>query len=1513
MDSDDSSSVATATDAASTDQQSEPLPNRPIPYRHKTKPPLPNKPRPPLPVKPNITLPKKPPIAHVKPLTSKRSSSEFTSNNQTIVIHSPGKGKAPPPPPPASPSSSSTSTSSSSSSTPPQLPPKDTSPPPPTPKKPSGGLSSSPVVNVKKSPFTTNDIQTKILNSVRNNANLKISNSSFSSSSSSSSCVTTSTTIITSHTCLSDNNNNHNNNRNSSRFVNEKFREKEERKSVPRPNTPPEIPRKVFPKSKSVPPTSPKVVTTRLAFGSGNDRSSTLSAVEISESLNNNNNNSENIRFSSEISQKNLNYKLSPDRTSFTENHHPQLQHSPSVEGRRVAPPPPVKPKPRPKPRERPIPKRRLSIQRQNSIEFESESNVAATAFTPTTPTTPTTPPITTATTTTTSLALNSDVNQLSEWQTCKLNNNYIASSTTISSSSCSSSSSITIKNNNNSIRAVSASPTQSHRELKHSANNSSFLSDVDNVDTSLRVFEECVNNILKSQENINSLSSSPETSRTQIEVERSRTRAPQIPVRDYNHRSSSVDRFSGFRSSHKSWSETSSNCSETDEPVRLPSKTRINSSPFDLLLVNTDSSTPPKPPARPPRPKHEEIKRSRSKLTASDIQFLHVDFTSSQQAQELGAPTLTRQKSETRKTCPPKPARKNLRRCRSDATDHRSNNHDTENIRNRSMSQNSEKTTSDMSTMSGSTNKIVNRPDNSSPNISKSPVPAPPRRWYGREHEPTKSLQIESDDSNINNNEVARVIDRNSGHTYEITEANTLSFFSSPKIPYSSPKPVSRAKSKERSPTPPHIPPRNYNDNEDISMKTTADNDRVFSQQCDNNNEGLESSKDSSNNHCLKVDSDIYNSNDNVDKSPTFKHNRPLSSISQISLPSDSGSGSAEMQNANSILSSGTDSSEDESGQTNTDRSAKKVYYIAEEIMNSEKVFVRVLCLINVDFRMAVSNATEKAGRPVIPSDVLNRILDFLPQLQNFNEDLLSDLENRVKNWDSIKKISDIFVKKGPFLKLYTSYIRNFKNMQTLFEESCRKYPAFAATVKEFKSHPECQKLDLTHHMLKPVQRIPQYRLLLSEYLKYLTPESPDYKDTLTALDIVSKVSEHANERIRQGDNVHKLMEIQCALIGNFEVIHPGRELIKMGELTKLSRKEMQPRVFILFNDTLLYTTPVPGGYKLINILPLAGMKVKKTTLDDFKNEFDIISIQRSFKVCANTSTERDDWIDAISKAIEDHTLKRNSFEVNRTQVHALEKGFVLGSKAPLWVPDTRVTMCMLCTCEFTVMWRRHHCRACGRVTCGNCSNNKAPLFYLNYEPSRVCDECNKILYEEIEQQAKQVRSAKEQGRTVEVEQPPEDLLSRFHKIRKSGHLGQKNIKRPAWLKEVHANDQGSTMSGYLKLLYKGKRWKQFWFVLKDKVLYKYKASEDMAAIQSLPLLGYKIRRISESPGCQSSSLGANHSSDLRTQNQWCEGIDRRLLFELDHKGMQPMRLQTESAELTDKWVTVLEEAVVP
>lgn len=65
-----------------------------------------------------------------------------------------------------------------------------------------------------------------------------------------------------------------------------------------------------------------------------------------------------------------------------------------------------------------------------------------------------------------------------------------------------------------------------------------------------------------------------------------------------------------------------------------------------------------------------------------------------------------------------------------------------------------------------------------------------------------------------------------------------------------------------------------------------------------------------------------------------------------------------------------------------------------------------------------------------------------------------------------------------------------------------------------------------------------------------------------------------------------------------------------------------------------------------------------------------------------------------------------------------------------PVWQCDESTPRCTLCGENFTLIFRRHHCRACGRVVCGLCSSKSMPIPNLNYNtPVRVCDSCAKAL----------------------------------------------------------------------------------------------------------------------------------------------------------------------------------------
>lgn len=63
-----------------------------------------------------------------------------------------------------------------------------------------------------------------------------------------------------------------------------------------------------------------------------------------------------------------------------------------------------------------------------------------------------------------------------------------------------------------------------------------------------------------------------------------------------------------------------------------------------------------------------------------------------------------------------------------------------------------------------------------------------------------------------------------------------------------------------------------------------------------------------------------------------------------------------------------------------------------------------------------------------------------------------------------------------------------------------------------------------------------------------------------------------------------------------------------------------------------------------------------------------------------------------------------------------------------PTWVPDEEAPKCHRCKNDFTFTNRRHHCRNCGNVFCGACSNNMARLPQYGFnEPVRVCFDCFK------------------------------------------------------------------------------------------------------------------------------------------------------------------------------------------
>ncbi|XP_043229249.1 pleckstrin homology domain-containing family F member 2-like isoform X2 [Amphibalanus amphitrite] len=175
------------------------------------------------------------------------------------------------------------------------------------------------------------------------------------------------------------------------------------------------------------------------------------------------------------------------------------------------------------------------------------------------------------------------------------------------------------------------------------------------------------------------------------------------------------------------------------------------------------------------------------------------------------------------------------------------------------------------------------------------------------------------------------------------------------------------------------------------------------------------------------------------------------------------------------------------------------------------------------------------------------------------------------------------------------------------------------------------------------------------------------------------------------------------------------GRVLVGEGVLTKMCRKKPKPRQFFLCNDILIYGNIVISKkkYNCQRIIPLEEVKLESLEDDaQYKNGWLVRTRTKSFAVYAATAAEKAEWMAHINKCVDD--LLKKSGKLGATD------------HAAVWVPDTEAGSCMHCKkSQFTIINRRHHCRKCGKVVCGPCSNKKWILPSQSSKPLRVCLTC--------------------------------------------------------------------------------------------------------------------------------------------------------------------------------------------
>uniref|UniRef100_A0A2K6Q5W7 Rho guanine nucleotide exchange factor 10 n=1 Tax=Rhinopithecus roxellana TaxID=61622 RepID=A0A2K6Q5W7_RHIRO len=254
---------------------------------------------------------------------------------------------------------------------------------------------------------------------------------------------------------------------------------------------------------------------------------------------------------------------------------------------------------------------------------------------------------------------------------------------------------------------------------------------------------------------------------------------------------------------------------------------------------------------------------------------------------------------------------------------------------------------------------------------------------------------------------------------------------------------------------------------------------------------------------------------------------------------------------------------------------------YILGSVVDSEKNYVDALKRILEQYEKPLSEMEPKFLSERKLKTVFYRVKEILQCHSLFQIALAS----RVSEWDSVEMIGDVFVasfSKSMVLDAYSEYVNNFSTAVAVLKKTCATKPAFLEFLKqEQEASPD--RTTLYSLMMKPIQRFPQFILLLQDMLKNTSKGHPDRLPLQMALTELETLAEKLNERKRDADQRCEVKQIAKAINERYlnKLLSSGsRYLIRSDDMIETVYndrgeivKTKERRVFML-NDVLMCAT---------------------------------------------------------------------------------------------------------------------------------------------------------------------------------------------------------------------------------------------------------------------------------------------------------------------------------------------------
>ncbi|XP_070369896.1 pleckstrin homology domain-containing family G member 3 isoform X10 [Equus asinus] len=297
----------------------------------------------------------------------------------------------------------------------------------------------------------------------------------------------------------------------------------------------------------------------------------------------------------------------------------------------------------------------------------------------------------------------------------------------------------------------------------------------------------------------------------------------------------------------------------------------------------------------------------------------------------------------------------------------------------------------------------------------------------------------------------------------------------------------------------------------------------------------------------------------------------------------------------------------------------------VVREIVETERMYVQDLRSIVEDYLLKIIDTPG-----LLKPEQVSALFGNIENIYALNSQLLRDLDSC--NSDPVA-VASCFVERSQEFDIYTQYCNNYPNSVAALTECMRdkQQAKFFRDRQELLQH----SLPLGSYLLKPVQRILKYHLLLQEIAKHFDEEEDGFEVVEDAIDTMTCVAWYINDMKRRHEHAVRLQEIQSLLI-NWK----GPDLTIYGELvlegTFRVHRVRNERTFFLFDKALLITKKRGDHFVYKGHIPCSSLMLIESTRDSLC--FTVTHYKHSkqqYSIQAKTVEEKRSWTHHIKRLI--------------------------------------------------------------------------------------------------------------------------------------------------------------------------------------------------------------------------------------------------------------------------------------